>query len=265
MKKKTPVNPLPVKQEVNKDIKKLININYNQQINVNKEKCEPEVNPLQELMKKARSELKTKPKDDVIWIGNKEKEVPQKKKEEKELKFPKVIILEKPEKERVSRSSNENAIDVNTPNQVNPGFTPVAAIKNPKLEMKEKKTQEELYNLNRILNELAKIENEEENETDSPSKETNIESRPSIDEERDFNEIEEIDSSTPQSNEINSPIKKNLQSNERGSFNQNSTDSETNTDNTQIEELRIELENSLGFELFKRVYQIVEQKVRIYY
>jgi hypothetical protein len=257
MKKKTPINPLPLKQEVNRDIKKLININYNQQININKEKSEPEANPLQELMKKARSELKTKPKEDVIWLGNKEKEAPQKKKEEKEIKFPKVIILEKPEKERVSRSSNENVIDVNG---VNPGFAP--AQKNPKIEMKEKKTQEELYNLNRILNELAKIENEEENDTDS-CKESNLESRPSTDlnEERDFNEIEETESNTPQSNDINSPLKKNSKENS-GSLNQNSTDNETNTDNTQIEELRIELENSLGFELFKRIYKIVEQKVR---
>jgi hypothetical protein len=257
LKKKTPANPLPLKQEVNKEVKKLININYNQQINMNN-KNDADGNPLQELMKKARADMKNKPKDEVIWLG-KEKEAVPKKKEEREMKFPKVIIVEKEkDKERYSRGSKDNVTDF-TPATANNVITVQVAVPVPvvnKSEMREKKTQEELYNLNRILNELAKIENEEENDSDN-SKDINLESRPSTDltEERDFNEIEETES-----NEINILKKDSSNSNSNGSYSSNAQ-VDTYSDNTQIEELRIELENSLGFELFKKIYKTVELKV----
>ena len=38
----------------------------------------------------------------------------------------------------------------------------------------------------------------------------------------------------------------------------------TTTDNSQIEELRINLEDSLGFELFKRIYEIVDNNVFLF-
>lgn len=37
----------------------------------------------------------------------------------------------------------------------------------------------------------------------------------------------------------------------------------SNKDNSAIEELRKELESSLGFELFKKVYKIVDNNVKL--
>jgi hypothetical protein len=210
-------NPVPV---INKEIvKKAVSPikNYNQQINLKNN--EVETSALKELMKKARADMKNKPNDEVIWMG-KEKE-PLKKKED-QIKIPKVIIVEKLKDNSSGKSNDEIS------NQ-------------PVLEM-DKKKEEDLFNLNRMLNELAKIENEEEtNESEISESSNNMEYKE--DEARDFNVVDS------DNNEVANRAKKYMD------------EEEINTDNTQIEELRIELENSLGFELFKNVYKIVEQKV----
>lgn len=184
----------------------IVNINSNI---VNNPKNEVGENSLKELMKKCRQDLKTKPKEDVVWIGKEKDEKPEKI----EYKFPKVVILEK------ERPKEEININKSTPTTNNP-------------------TQDkEIYDLNRYCNELDKIDNEdEENEI-----ETQPEEKLTVDEVRDYIEIEDINLDGKQPS------------------NQNIVEYES--DNSQIEELRIELENTLGFDMFKKIYKIVDERV----
>lgn len=197
---------------------------------------DPEANPLKELMRKARAELKNKPKEDVVWMG-KEKEVVNKKKSDKDTRFPKVIIVEK-EKPKEKESNSSNSIDINVNSNI---------LENNKNKIK--KEDEEIYNLNRYLNELAKLENGEE---ETPVEQetnctTNANNDDNLNDARDEIGVEETEATedTQPNNQLFTFV-----------------EGPVETDNTMIEELRIELENSLGFEVFKKVYKIVEEKVK---
>jgi hypothetical protein len=210
--------------EENKNAKIVANIN-SIQVNANHNpQSENDKNPLTEFLKKKREELKnSNTKEEIVWIG-KEKE--PEKKAEKMVKFPKIVIVEK---QPPVQGRNSDLIEVN-------------AVDDSPDDSISQKHEEEFYNANRYLNELAKIGNDEEEELDE------------------------------QQNEIHSPEEKN-ESNEERDFpiddsvgtqhDTAATDSnyETNTDNSQIEELRIELETSLGLDLFMKVYKIVDEKV----
>jgi hypothetical protein len=209
-----------------------------------------ENNSLKELMKKGRDELKKSPKDEVHWIGkDKESNINVNNfnnlgyNKKKAGNFPNVIILDKP------KSSNKEIIDVISSHPSNEEIN----LKNPINNLKE---QEELYNLNRYLNEIAKIDNEQE-QTDSETNETseinniNANNDDQFNDARDFNFIEEPSSNVTKQGS-NSQLDK--------LYNEN-----YETENSHIEELRIELENSLGFDLFKNVYKTVEENVKFKY
>ena len=204
-------------------------------------------NPLKELMKKRRAELKTKAEiPDVVWLG-KEKDPSKREdnKKEGEIKFPKVTIVEK---NKLTNNENKQPMSGNLIDLTN--------VKEVKIDLVESvnqipKEDEEFYNLNRYLEEARKIADEE---IEPNEQDTNVESMTqqevnniNIDSDtRDYNAIEEDGNvATPVTN--------------------NNEDAILNTDNSQIEELRVELENSLGFELFKQLYKIVDDKVILFY
>jgi len=199
-------------------------------------------NTLKEIMKQKRAELKNQKQDEVIWIG---KEIKKEEKEEKEeikndYKFPEVIILEKPRKssikEKKTQNENRNTIDMTE------AKNKYSCVYDSQIIYKQKKEAEEFYNLNRYLEELNKINEEETSETSNVDI-LNIDIKSSdenSDNTREYG-IEDVESSNSNSAQgINNDI---------------------NTDNTQIEELRVDLENCLGNEVFKIVYKIVDQQV----
>ncbi len=207
-------------------------------------------NPLKELMKKGREQLKNGKEQDVIWLG---KDVKEKEKDtltestdsisekKKEIKFPKIIIVEKPNSNpnsnKITSEAVKNEIDI-----TNPKDDPRNIFE--EVRLKEEKQAEDFYNLNRYLNELAKLEDEEENiETSNDSKnfkEVKLEYKPN----------ETTDLEVPDEGE---------------DFNNKKKTSQEDSDNSQIEMLRIELENTLGFDVFKKVYKTVDSQVRLIY
>ncbi len=240
--------------------KKKANIIPNPQpiINVTPEKKPPisknsEENPLKELMKKGREQLKNEKEEDVIWLGKeKEKFNDSTSEKKKEIKFPKIIILEKPNSnnfatpqtknvannnslQSTDNSSVENEIDINA-------NIPKLNIKDDprnifeEIRLKEEKEAEDFYNLNRYLNELAKLEDEEEMSVG--------------DENKDFKEVH-LEYKPYEANEIEAS-------------NDESANNKEYEDNSQIEMLRVELEKSLGFDVFKRVYKTVDSQVKNY-
>lgn len=199
-----------------------------------------DINPLKELMKKQRAELKNKPKEDVVWSVKEKDDIilPNKNKKEREIKFPNIIIVEKEKPTTI----NKEIVDTNNNSNCNRN-------KDTSIPNKE---SEEFYNLNRYLNEIAKITNEEvelENETEIESEEncnTNVNVQLNEDNMNDGLEIVDLADETVTDHRKTPNLQLLL---------------ENDTENTQIEELRIELENSLGFDLFKKVYQTVEENV----
>ncbi len=227
----------------------LYNINPTPLINKNIIITE-EANPLKELMKKQRAELKNRPKEDVVWIG-KEKDnshnnyTPNKVK--KEMKFPNVIIVEKP-------TSNKEIIDINPNINVNSNINSNKN-ENPPSNSNNKES-EEFYNLNRYLNELAKLDNEEgenENEQETQDESASANGVPNDDQLADAIDSIELEDAN------NSDKEKDTKNNKKDNENDNN-----DSENTMIEELRIELENSLGFDLFKKVYKTVEENVNLF-
>lgn len=208
----------------------VININTPSGYNSNVSTPSSSENSLREFMKKRKAEIKSQPAEDIVWLGAKaEKETP--KKEEKERRFPKITIIE----DKKPADKNKDLIEINN-------------VK-PLPEKKLNKDEEEFYNLNRYLYELAvnnnfdiqKLDNNEEetipsNEDTSENYEKNVD----INDDRDFNIIDDTD---------DKPVE-NVYS-----------QADISTDNSQIEELRIELENSLGMEVFKLAYDLVDNQV----
>lgn len=167
-----------------------------------------EANPLKELMKRAKAA------------------------DEKEF-HPKIV--EKPVESKESHVINVK-VNNQTPHQ--------HAVINNKIQ--NKKEAEEIYNLNRYLNELAKLEDGEDepvgDEGDDLERAQSNNHQVNNYEARDENVVEE-------SIEI--------ETNNKTTHNF----SEDQNENNQIDELRVELEKSLGFEMFKKVYKTVENKV----
>ena len=114
--------------------------------------------------------------------------------------------------------------------------------------------------MNRYAKEIDEIQNQEEDKLSVENKDTSDNTKVNIEENipeaREFNEVEEEE--IVPSNSGNNSEKNSMSSSIISNY-------DPNSDNTQIEELRIELENSLGFEIFKKVYKIVEEHVRIYF
>ena len=223
-------------------------------------------NPLQELMKKGREQIKNKNPQDLVWMG-KEKHKPQEispnniEVKKKEIKFPKVIIVEKANQHNLQSNnishnteiSTEHNTEVNNSLEKNEiDINPNVILKDDprnvfeEMRRKNKKEAEDFYNLNRYLNELAKLEDEEEldpGDDGKDFKEVHLEYKPEDINSRDFNEIsEEIEKEIPDKNAFEAD--------------------QNTSDNSQIEMLRIELEKSLGFDVFKRVYKTVDSQVR---
>jgi hypothetical protein len=110
------------------------------------EKPEVERHPLKELMKKGREERKSIQNQDIVWVMD--KPIVEKQEIKGEMKFPKVIIVEKTNNSNKPKSSEKEVlltdqIDLST-NQI-PLTTEVK---------KEEKQEIEFYDLNRYLNEL---------------------------------------------------------------------------------------------------------------
>jgi hypothetical protein len=233
----------------------IANINPNPHLNVNvtPEKKLPvyknsEENPLKELMKKGREQLKNEKEEDVIWLGKeKDKFNDSTNEKKKEIKFPKIIILEKahnnnvltPQNKNIANSNSlqstdnssmENEIDINI-NKLNIKDDPRNIFE--EIRLKEEKEAEDFYNLNRYLNELAKLEDEEEMSVG--------------DENKDFKEVH-LEYKPYEASEVE--VK-----------NDEGVNNKEYEDNSQIEMLRVELEKSLGFDVFKRVYKTVDSQV----
>ncbi len=199
-------------------------------------------NTLKEIMKLKRAELKNHKQDEVVWIG---KEIKKEEKEEikndkNDYKFPEIIILEKPHKssEKVEKTLDEktNTIDMTE------AKNKYSCVYDSQIMLKQKKDAEEFYNLNRYLEELNKINEEETSETSNVDI-LNIDIKSSdenSDNTREYG-IEDVESSISNSAQ--------------------GVNTDMNTDNTQIEELRVDLENCLGNDVFKIVYKIVDQQV----
>jgi hypothetical protein len=236
----------PETKKDNKEIMNILNKNKNQdikekvkqqsvKIKENKEEVKSKdenkiagPNPLQEFLKKQRSEMKKAQMtpEGVIWLGKEKdpaKEEKDQAKEEKEYKFPKVILVEKSNK----NTPKESEIDLEVPCPIN-----------HEVKIKKQKEQEEFYNLNRYLNELAKIDDEESTENTNDIADENKNSEEGNDT-RDYQIIDE--ETTSGSNGFKEVY--------------------VNTDNSLIEEMKLNLENSIGIDNFKLVYKIVDQYV----
>lgn len=194
---------------------------------------------LRDIMNKKRAELKILPQDEVVWIGKEiKKEGIDNKKEEKERKFPKIIIVEKPLNNKyIDKEDRNKTIDLTDVKNKYISQNP-----NPSSQIK-KKEEEEFYDLNRYLDELNNLNLEEPVETNTNEQiTTDVKSiDESSDHTRDYNPIE--DEST------------NAVSEHPGALN------DISSDNSKIEELRVELEKVLGVEIFKIVYRIVDEQV----
>lgn len=178
--------------------------------------------PLKELMKKG---------NEVVLNG---KDYNSFKKEENIKEIIKIKASPQPDLTDSSLNKEINIIEIEPEVKSAPVF-------------KDKKQKEEFYDLNRVMNEMAKLEIDED-ESVSDEQTLNYEKNiiETIDDERDINFIEDP-TSIPSTYSVNP-----------------NTCSKVDfwSDNSQIEELRIELEKSLGFDLFKKIYKIIEEKVK---
>ena len=205
-------------EKVEKDLKN-INSNFPQNIFNNvANNSDDKTTPLREFLKKKREEMKNKEKlADVIWLNNDKKE--QIRGEEKMIKMPKIIILDKNAPQK--KDSSEN-LSINSASNSN------------------KKGDLEFYNVNRCLNEMAKIANDEDDSIDTNEEEKQI--CENVNEKNEEREENIIDDNTNISEELKPTF-------------------DSNTDYSQIEELKIDLEQILGMDLFKRIYKLVDSNV----
>jgi hypothetical protein len=233
----------------NKEIKEAKEKKETKEANLEKQTSENfcGTSTLREIMKKKRSELKNQRQDEVVWIGKETKKEDKEeiKKEQKEYKFPEIIIVEKPRKnnEKDVKTEDENLKTLDMSEAKNK----YSCVYHDQELYKQKKEAEEFYNLNRYLDELHKI-NEEETTENSNVDILSIDIKSSDENSDNTREYGIDDVETSNLNSVQAVY-----------------NTDMNTDNTQIEELRVELENCLGFEIFKIVYKIVDQQVTLLY
>ena len=183
---------------------------------------------------------------DVIW-GNK------KKKDYFPINnhFPEVIFVDKKINENNEEEKYFNDTNFNSTNPIDNFLK--SYIKENNENFNYKNMNEDQYNQNRLLNNLANIVNNDKEDSDNDNEENQYENMNS-----DAVNIFEDNIANLISNEKENNSNVN-QENSKNNVNENKKENLYESDFGEIEELRIDLENSLGINLFKEIYHYVDE------
>ena len=234
--------------------------------NSQEKKLENKTNPRDELrnfLKKKREEMKRennnnnnieiravksfKENSDVIW-GNK------KKRENFPINnhFPEVIFVDK----KINEVNEEEKYFKESFNSTNPIDNFLKSyIKENNENFNYKNMNEDQYNQNRLLNNLANIVNNDKEDSDNENEDNQNENMNS-----DAVNVFDDNIANLISNEKDSNNNVNQDNNNKNNINENKNKENLyESDFGEIEELRIDLENSLGINLFKEIYHYVDE------